>query len=170
METDAYQRTGLSCNFARPELALRVSSRSLWSDRFGLRVSQAWKPDPDIERFAQPCRGPDQTMLRDEGKPHNPSFGEVGCGLFRMSLSAFSIATSLRNRLISSSSGFSWPSSEQKVTFRALENRVIDKHFRSSSEVVRAKALRQSALFLSQGWLPLAVARTASGDSDSPSI
>jgi phosphate:Na+ symporter len=37
---------------------------------------------------------------------------------------------------------------EQKVTFRALENRVINKHFRSSGEAVREKALRQSALFV----------------------
>jgi phosphate:Na+ symporter len=37
---------------------------------------------------------------------------------------------------------------EQKVTFRAIENRVINKHFRSSGEVVREKALRQSALFV----------------------
>ena len=37
---------------------------------------------------------------------------------------------------------------EQKVTFRALENRVINQHFRSSGETVREKALRQSALFV----------------------
>ena len=37
---------------------------------------------------------------------------------------------------------------DQKVTFRSLENQVINAHFRSSSEVVREKALRQSALFV----------------------
>ncbi len=35
--------------------------------------------------------------------------GKVGCGLFRISPSAFSLATSRRSRSISSCSGFIWP-------------------------------------------------------------
>ncbi len=37
---------------------------------------------------------------------------------------------------------------EQKASFRALENRVINKHFRSTGDAPREKALRQSALFV----------------------
>jgi phosphate:Na+ symporter len=37
---------------------------------------------------------------------------------------------------------------EQKAAFRTLENRVINKHFRTSGEAVREKSLRQSALFV----------------------
>src|SRR5690606_31570424 len=65
----------------------------------------------DIQSVAQPCHRPDVPVLRDKGEPHITSLAKKAAAFFRMSRSAFSFATSLRSRSISSCSGFicPWP-------------------------------------------------------------
>src|SRR6267378_933368 len=60
----------------------------------------------DTERLAQPIRRPDPPVLRNETELHIDSFAKYAAAFFRMSRSAFSLATSRLSCAISSCSGF----------------------------------------------------------------
>src|SRR6202012_2952574 len=65
------------------------------------------EPTPrDTERLAQPSRGPDPPVLRNESELHLASLAKYAAAFFRMSLSAFSLITSRLSGAISSCSGF----------------------------------------------------------------
>src|ERR1700748_1215150 len=65
----------------------------------------------DTERPAQPIRRPDPPVLRNETELHVDSLAKQAAAFFRMSRSAFSLATSRLSRAISACSGFicPWP-------------------------------------------------------------
>src|SRR5205823_14677256 len=78
-----------------------------------LDASAAWPCQPaikptsrDTERLAQPFRRPDPPVLRNETELHVDSFAKYAAAFFRMSRSAFSLATSRLRRAISDCSGF----------------------------------------------------------------